>query len=57
MLFRSADPEAAAEEAFWVQLLYELEDGFFPLMDNPVMRDVSMPEHRYLEVEGPSENS
>ena len=52
-----ADPEAAVEDAFWGLLLYELEDGFFPLMDNPVMRDVGMPEHRYLEVERPSENS
>ena len=50
-----ADSEAAAEDAFWGQLLYELEDGFFPLMDNPVTRDVGMPEHRYLESERSSE--
>lgn len=50
-----ADPEAVAEDAFWGLLLYELEDGFFPLMDNPVTRDVGMPEHRYLESERSSE--
>ena len=50
-----ADPEAAAEDAFWGQLLYELEEGFFPLMDNPVTRNVGMPEHRYLEAERSSE--
>lgn len=50
-----ADLEAAAEDAFWGQLLYELEEGFFPLMDNPVTRNVGMPEHRYLEAERSSE--
>ena len=50
-----ADPEVAVEDAFWGRLLYELKEGFFPLMDNPVTRDVGMPEHRYLEAERSSE--
>ncbi|WP_159069899.1 hypothetical protein [Neisseria elongata] len=50
-----ADPRTAAGDDFGGLLLYELEDGFFPLMDNPVRSDVGMPAHHYLEAERPSE--
>ncbi|MDO4879171.1 MAG: SUKH-4 family immunity protein [Neisseria sp.] len=52
-----ADPGAAAEGAFWPLPLYELADGFFPLMGNPVSRHIGMPEHRYLENGRPSEKT
>ena len=44
-----ADPDAATDHAFWSHPLYEIEDGFFHLANNPVSRQIGMPEHRYQE--------
>lgn len=44
-----ADPDAATGHAFWSHPLYEIEDGFFHLANNPVSRQIGMPEHRYQE--------
>lgn len=43
------DPDAATDHAFWSHPLYEIEDGFFHLANNPVSRQIGMPEHRYQE--------